>query len=378
MNLTSPVEARFALKAFCRLFWFFGIRIHYVARGDVASGQFIPERCDKLCILRRILTFVSLAVYVVGSCFALYDYVDEKASLLDFVRFFYSIVSYTTILMGLIVMMFHEEETSQILFRSEYFRNEFHTHSLRIAVVCNIPSFVIDLYLAIDAILKERSGLIITGYMCGIFVWHGQMATFCMYMQCQNVILEQLKQLGYFVRRSPFNEESIHRIAGAKQSIRHIIQRVNSIFGNFILIYYLKLFTLMTLRIGAVILWGTEHYLALWLNSAFFVSMFFQVLQIYGTTSVGTHIISESLKLERYLYQPRRNWNEARQKALMEARRVLRYHEYFDALLISESFVNRKATTFTFLGTSFTCVAIILQFDCDILRILQLASSDFE
>lgn len=375
MQKTGPEKDSLGLRMFCRIFAVYGIRIQRVPQRD---GLLEAKQSNTVFYLIRVVVLSSFAVFLVGNTYALYDYLSDKASLLDFVRISYNLTSYGTILMSLRVLRRNQRDLSEILFHSEFFTNKFHLSSFRRALLYNFPSFVIDLFLAVDAFVRARPNIIIAGYLCGVYVWQGQMVAFCMYMQLQAIIRSQLEQLTDMVRASSFNEDSIRHIARAKQSIRHTIERVNAIFGDFLLVYYVKMFTLVTLRIGAIILWGSENYLPVFLNTVFGIGLCLQIVQMYGTTGVGSDIIFESQKLERYLYQPRRTWDDLRQKALTEIRRVLRYHEYFDALLISESFVNQRATTFTFLGTMFTCVAIILQFDCDILKILELARSDLD
>ena len=376
MEKATSFKDMVALQAFCRLFAVYGIGIYRESNEDPTTGEREARRTHGLFYVIRFLVLVSFVTYVTGSSFALYDYVDDKASLLDFVRLTYNVLSYTTILVGLIVMSLNDDELSRILFESDFFTNRFHRRFFRNALAYNIPSFVLDIFLAVDAFVKERSKMIIAGYLCGIYVWQGQLATFCMYMQCEAVIRGQLQQLGDLVRASAFNEDSIYRIALAKRSIRHTVDRVNKIFGNFLLVYYLKMFTLVTLRIGAIILWGTERYRTFSFNAIFILNCIFQIIQIYEITRIGSDIIIESQQLERHLWQPRRTWDDTRHKALTEIRRVLAYREYYDSLLICDSFVHQKATTFTFLGTMFTCTAIILQFDCDILKIVALAKSD--
>lgn len=365
------------LKLFVYFYGLFGIQITYKEQDakDMAVTTPMKKRSWKpFIVFIRCLVVAAYIVFVNGTTYSVTSHLRRKPSLLEFVRYMYHITSFIIILHSGLKMYWHAASLSRILFFPEKFLVRFYPAQFFIPLFMSMPSIVSDVQDAIHSLENDEHLIQKMASFCGLYVWTVQYAAICMYTECEAVILGQLQVITDMVMTFTPNEDLVSSLTRAKSSVRMSIEKINLIFGNVLLVFYIKIFMLVTLRFGAMILWGTSQRLAPWRTTINVLTSTLQIAQVFETTRLASLIIREALRAERMLYAPRkRNWlgaDMARQ-CVLELRRVLRYRESIDALTISDCFVNCKAAIFTYLGTMFTCIAVILQFDFDVLKALE-------
>lgn len=372
------------MRYFAAFYSVFGVRLEYELNRNsdeievvcpMASGG-RRLNCGKfggVYLIPRLLFICAYVVFVIGvSCYFATRF-PSRPSVLDFIRILYYILSFVIILYGGAVLNWYAATISDILFWSDEFPCQFYVSAFIYPMMLSLPSIIVDVEDAFETMLLNRPLIVKLGHLFGVYLWQVQYAVICMYVQCEAVVQGQLEHVTRMAKSLPISVESVEKMTRAKLSIRRTIENVNTVFGNVLLVCYMKLFTLFTLRFGKLVLWNGKLDESWLQDSIYFLTECLQITQIFETTRRGSAIIVETQRAEKALLMPQtKRLNEESVAILSELRSIVAYREDLDTLKISDSFVNRKATMLTYLGTLFTCVAIVLQFDHNVLRVLQM------
>lgn len=341
----------------------------------------------------RGVVLIAFLTFVYGHFAELYFDIPAKPSLLDFVTIA-NIINYILILsLGGFKMMRHEADLSELVF----FNDAIDPGPFFIQLFLSIPSFVVDIYNASTNVIGSRQAEIAIGSVSSVLVWPIQYLLFLMYAQCESVVLMQLRRLSESIKRTPITATSADRIIRCKTSIRQLTVKVNRIFSEILLLIYMKVVFLLAKHFGSIALWGSHDERDNISDALFVIVACLQTVQVFETTRLGSAIIKECLQCDAVLLNPPKakfaiesrpsgceaTWSTGpsgtseHTSRLADVRLVLAYREQLDAMTISDSFVICKATMFTYLGTTITCIAIVLQFDCDVLNALDRAKEGY-
>lgn len=390
-QLDTGLPAQFPryVKLLCGMFVIYGIDVR-VGRCSAKKQQVSTSRHPLWC-LPRIGTFVAFSMFVVGLYVGIYNDMPEQLSLLCLVSLANTANYLLIMILSGFTMMKYESSLSEIIFYNSVFSLNFNPRPFFIQLFLSVFSFGLDIYIAVRDAFSSQPLLVKLGSISGLYVWPLQYLTFCMYGQCESVILSELQFLSDFLRKTPISNDAAYRVACSKNSIRLLTAKVNRIFSEVLLVIYTKVIFLLATHFGSIALWDTPRRKNHLSHIFYVLASCVQVAQLFETTRLGSAIIQECLRAETILlhcpsvrtkirpYVTRYREAEPDYSEhpidLNEVRAVLSYNERIDALTISDTFVNSKSTMFKYLGTMFTCIAIVLQFDYDILNALDRAKS---
>lgn len=361
--------ALFCFSAFC---FVYGVGI------SVGDGK-VTEKSAKVrrnfsTRFRRLCVWTAMVVFVAGEVHEAYSSTTLKPSLLHIAKLAKFCSNIAIMICGGVTMMCHDGELSRILHSNEIAPASFCARSLSIQLVLTASSFLVDVDLAVESVVRREPLVSQMGNICGIYVWPLQYLTFYMYAQIEAVVRRKLLCLSETMRQPTLSHELAARVASSKSSLRGTIREINDIFSNTLITIYVKVFFLCVYHFGSVILWKTnslQHHI---LDVVYFVSSLMQIVQVYVISCLGTDIIREFQSIESALFKPSMldfDRSDARRQNIAETRAILEYREDFDSLKIVDNVANSKANMFTYIATMFTGTAIFLQFDYDVLSALE-------
>lgn len=352
---------RLTKKTFILIFFLTGVDIQKHQR--ISYSVFI--------ILLRIVIAVLFTVYACATVMYICYRMPAQPSVLDWVRSLYVIVNWILAAFSCVHIIQNERVFADVLFPKTGLQTRFYPRRFVVASLFWLPSSCALAYQAFQLWRSNEHILIKAGLTSAVVLLQAPQVAICLYTQCEEILISHLRDL-HLTAQTVLLEEQVPRVAWAKNAIRRNIQCVNDTLGNILLLIFIRIFTVVAMRFGDILLWSwqpTDSYIQL----AYMLNGGLLIAQLYDISRLGSAVIQEAQRTEMTLYEYS---PLAPKKMLAELRSILAYREHFDALLISNSFVNNRATIFTYLGTMFTCIAILLQFDYAIMRALDEAKQN--
>lgn len=185
-----------------------------------------------------------------------------------------------------------------------------------------------------------------------VYIWQMQCIVFLFFLLVPQIIKCRLQELEHFI-----DAHSPVEIAERRASIRRLTQNFNSHFGRLLFFFYVKIFAGAYICMYMILLsrGGTVTVILQGLNPLVVMAIFFDMAAT-GTAIIDMNYSIEELILSSYRYKMNHN-------ALWRFAQRMAYDEVRDSLRISDNFINQKSALFGFCETLLTSLAILLQFD---------------
>ena len=221
-----------------------------------------------------------------------------------------------------------------------------------------------DIHFALDDIKKKPSSAryyleSTMSRLCGLHVQQCQYLILILFSEAQEVLRGHLDRL-----YASLLEMSHSEILREKQVIREITASVNKTFSTAFSLFYVKVFLFFYLFLHRMIFLkgGLEPSLLFSLGSAT------QVLLLYDLASGGTKIIEACRRTAfKMLSGDPRSQSDSDFNSLSRVVQLLTYDEVQDSLKVSDCFLFCKQSFLSYVALIITCIAVMLQFDYQIL-----------
>lgn len=328
--------------------------------------------------LINVISYIPLMLFFINRCTNVYKTFPHDASCVDIISAIHHFLSMCILFMAKVNLCSRQRALRRLLPRISWKMSPSVEHlvpHLKIFLFMlglNSPYFITDCKYLINDLTNKASLLVVFGSACAIYTWLLQIAAATIYVQTAKHICDKLRTIDAIIAAGGLWRKQQDHVIVLKAQVRHDIAALNGRFGMFVMLLYLKIFTLVTYNINKIVTLGDRH----WLSASLYVTgSCLQVFVTFTACQMGSELIDLASRTHRRLfddvlcfdYGSTGGWSRAN---IVELREILAFREEWDSLRISDCFVNRKSTMFTYVGTLVSSIAIILQFDYRILHVL--------
>ena len=189
---------------------------------------------------------------------------------------------------------------------------------------------------------------------------------FLIYMDLIDTVTRDQRQLLYWVQRPALNYRVLVTM---KWSIRDRIRRSNEMFAQIFLMNYLVNFFIAIYVLGRVILRDVELNTYLFL----FTILLFSFVQLYASARRCSMFKTLCEDTDQALLKQFRSCDDGYSSLHANLSAVFRFHDAWDEFKLG-CFSHSVQNFLKFLMSGLTCIAIILQFDYNVIRTLNALS----
>lgn len=361
------------------LFFFILYGIHFTAPIDRTSPVLPMKRQSTAVHLAKIIRYINiipLILFAMDRVRKIYSTFPVDASFVDIISALHHVLA-ISILFVARMSIHNKQKVLMRLLPPMYRTDTDHRLYMRlflIIFILNMPYFITDCKFFVEAFQSGKSLFATIGSGCAVYTWQVQMAAWTVYLQSAARICEKLRTIDEITASGALRKR-IDFIVNLKAEVRWDISSLNSRFGTFVFMLYLKIFTLITYNINKIVTHDGNNRLSM---SLYIIGSIMQGMVTFLACHIGSELIALASRTHRRLFDDALQiqsslmpnaWDRTRTN-MSDLRDILAYREEWDSLRISDCFVNRKSTMFTYIGTLVSSIAIILQFDYRILYVL--------
>lgn len=197
--------------------------------------------------------------------------------------------------------------------------------------------------------------IIEVGSATRFLVWQLQCIVFLFFLLVPQIIRCRLRELERIIDAA--DQTGCQSILEERAAIRKLTRNFNRHFGRLLLFFYVKTFAAIYIIVYVLLL--ARSPVSMVLSQA--VNPLVLVVLFFDMAVTGTGIVDVNDSIGRAVLTVFRNRLSA--VRLWRFARLMGYDKVQDSVRITDSFINCKSTLFGFCETLLTCIAVLLQFD---------------
>ena len=292
---------------------------------------------------------------IMAALFAHYRTTSDELSFLDVTSAAQGIIFVLTTFAFVYACIVHRSKVERVV-QTEVVN----ASDVLIVILGSLPMFA----LCYSVLRRARETMIIVGYTNVIIFHFGTTAFFVIHTNASRGLLVQLERLHEQTRRSRLSWNYLMR---EKLRIRRQIRAVNFVFSSCLGFHYIGLFVATILTLGYVMGRGMRMHE----KSVLLMNLLTYVATLLRTARQSSRIILQCLETEFHVWRLFVNRvdlpGDEKQSNAVD---FFRFREEWDTLQVA-CFSANSANFAKYLCTVVTCVAVVLQFDFKVQRVLR-------